>query len=240
MDEDGEVCGDFEYSAWGAPLHEEVNGAETRFRYQSNWICLDDSAGELLLSPTRLYHSGLGRFLQRDPLGFVDGWNLYNAFSGNPSLSIDPVGLENQFTFNCARSRAFVAEMKDLQEAFYHYSLRGFSGSMDMTRNRRRALYSDFMKYAKKQAGKTKLYLIRVDPPKDTWGKENCVGKAYGKRQAMMIKHYTWLKIKRMNDSEKKIYWEKTFKMTDMLRVGRGETYTKFGKLNYAEKSSPF
>ena len=48
VDEDGEVCGDFEYSAWGKPLHEEVNGAETRFRYQSNWICLDDdSAGRI-------------------------------------------------------------------------------------------------------------------------------------------------------------------------------------------------
>ena len=82
VDEDAQICGDFEYSAWGKPLHEEVNGAETRFRYQSNWICLDDSAGKLALSPTRHYHAGVGRFLQRDPAGFVDGWNLYVAFFG--------------------------------------------------------------------------------------------------------------------------------------------------------------
>ena len=94
VDEDGEVCGDFEYSAWGKPLHEEVNGAETRFRYQSNWICLDDSEGEFVLSPTRLYHSGLGRFLSRDLLGHTDNLNLYEAFAGNSSLYSDPLGLE--------------------------------------------------------------------------------------------------------------------------------------------------
>ena len=38
------------------------------------------------LSPT------LGRFMQRDPIGYADGMNLYESFAGNPSAGVDPLG----------------------------------------------------------------------------------------------------------------------------------------------------
>ena len=74
---------------------DQETGASNRFRYQSDWINLVDSDGELVLSPARLYHSGEGRFLQRDPAGYVDGLNLYTAFGGDAVTFIDPKGRFN-------------------------------------------------------------------------------------------------------------------------------------------------
>ena len=38
------------------------------------------------------YHPRLGRFLQRDPGGYVDGMNLYEYVSGAPITWVDPSG----------------------------------------------------------------------------------------------------------------------------------------------------
>ena len=41
------------------------------------------------------YHAGVGRFLQRDPIGYVDGMNLYEFVEGEPVVGVDPYGLED-------------------------------------------------------------------------------------------------------------------------------------------------
>ncbi|MDX2200151.1 MAG: RHS repeat-associated core domain-containing protein [Phycisphaerae bacterium] len=41
----------------------------------------------------RQYASGLGRIAQRDPLGYVDGFGIYQAIRSNPLQFIDPMGL---------------------------------------------------------------------------------------------------------------------------------------------------
>lgn len=44
----------------------------------------------------RMYASGLGRFMQTDPIGFAGGLNLYNYVNGDPVGGVDPAG-----TLNC-------------------------------------------------------------------------------------------------------------------------------------------
>lgn len=41
----------------------------------------------------RLVHAQLGRFLSRDPIGYVDGAHLYQYVLGHPSTSVDSAGL---------------------------------------------------------------------------------------------------------------------------------------------------
>jgi RHS repeat-associated protein len=47
----------------------------------------------LQLNRNRAYASNLGRWLTRDPIGYVDGRNLYQYTSSNPMRSFDPLGL---------------------------------------------------------------------------------------------------------------------------------------------------
>lgn len=46
----------------------------------------------LLFARARHYDPKLGRWLQRDPKGYVDGPNPYEAFGGNPLANVDPFG----------------------------------------------------------------------------------------------------------------------------------------------------
>jgi RHS repeat-associated protein len=43
----------------------------------------------------RWYSTEMGRFIQRDPLGYVDGMNLYQYVEGMPITSMDPLGLSS-------------------------------------------------------------------------------------------------------------------------------------------------
>jgi RHS repeat-associated protein len=47
----------------------------------------------LLFARARHYDPKHGRWLQRDPAGFVDGPNPYEAFGGNPASFLDPSGM---------------------------------------------------------------------------------------------------------------------------------------------------
>ncbi len=40
----------------------------------------------------RMYHPTLGRWLQRDPLGYVDGMSLYEYAVSAPTVALDPLG----------------------------------------------------------------------------------------------------------------------------------------------------
>jgi len=119
VDENGNVTAYYEYDPWGNRLQVSESGASNRLGYQSNWITLRDSDGEICLSPTRLYHAPTGRFLQRDPARLrdarwpgrpqcgppprhgraigpmADGHSLYALAGNSPGNSVDPSGLLN-------------------------------------------------------------------------------------------------------------------------------------------------
>ncbi len=45
----------------------------------------------------RYYHPELGRFLQNDPLGYLDSMNMYQVFNQNPVNFVDPMGLSSDW-----------------------------------------------------------------------------------------------------------------------------------------------
>src|SRR5262249_24541437 len=52
----------------------------------------DEETG-LYFYRARYYDAGKGRFLQRDPLGYVNGVNLYEYVTDRPTFTTDPTGL---------------------------------------------------------------------------------------------------------------------------------------------------
>ncbi len=55
-----------------------------------------DAETNLFYYRARHYSPTNGRFLQRDPKGFIDGLNLYNYTENNPTNFVDPMGTEKQ------------------------------------------------------------------------------------------------------------------------------------------------
>ncbi len=57
-----------------------------------------DPAVQLALMRNRWYDAELGRWITRDPAGYIDGMSLYMYVSGNPLLYYDPFGLKISYT----------------------------------------------------------------------------------------------------------------------------------------------
>jgi RHS repeat-associated protein len=53
-----------------------------------------DAETRLACLRSRYYQSALGRFVSRDPLGYVDDANLYQYVAGSPVMSVDPFGFQ--------------------------------------------------------------------------------------------------------------------------------------------------
>jgi RHS repeat-associated protein len=73
-------------NAWGTP-HSAI-GNPWMFTGRQ----LDEETG-LYFYRARYYDTSKGRFLQRDPLEYVDGMNLYEYVRSNPCNRVDPLGL---------------------------------------------------------------------------------------------------------------------------------------------------
>ena len=58
-----------------------------------------DDALALQYSRARYFDLTHGRFLQRDPTGYADGSNLYEAFASNPARFSDPMGTATSASF---------------------------------------------------------------------------------------------------------------------------------------------
>jgi RHS repeat-associated protein len=98
LDESKTVVATRLYNAFGETVSETGTWPdEVPFGYQSNWLALDGmtlpDGTRLYLSPTRIYHPGVGRFLQRDPVGSAAGTNLYVYARSEPTERQDPSGL---------------------------------------------------------------------------------------------------------------------------------------------------
>jgi len=83
VDKDGAVT---EWTEDGDQTASDVDNAILYCGYYHDW-----ETG-LYHVRNRMYHPNLGCWLQRDPLGYVDGMSLYEYCSGRPVFGVDPTG----------------------------------------------------------------------------------------------------------------------------------------------------
>lgn len=64
------------------------------FGYNAKWGYYLDRETELYVTQHRMYDASTGRFLNRDPIGYAGGVNLYGYCGQGPVGSADPSGLQ--------------------------------------------------------------------------------------------------------------------------------------------------
>jgi RHS repeat-associated protein len=103
LDESKTVVATRLYNAFGEMISQTGSWpSEVPFAYQTNWLALPGmvlpDGTQLYLSPTRVYHPGVGRFLQRDMAG-ID-INLYPYVGNGPPNATDPFGLQPEYEYH--------------------------------------------------------------------------------------------------------------------------------------------
>lgn len=87
----GTVATTYAYSPFGDVINRSGPSA-TSFTYVGAYGVMDEGSG-LFFMRNRYYDAMTGRFLQRDPISFAGGYNLYRYVGDNPVSRTDPLGL---------------------------------------------------------------------------------------------------------------------------------------------------
>jgi RHS repeat-associated protein len=88
---DGKVFAAYAYSPFGAVVKKTGPADDNPFTYVGKYGVMDEDEG-LFFMKNRYYDAHTGRFLQKDPIGFAGGTNLYAYVENNPVTNIDPEG----------------------------------------------------------------------------------------------------------------------------------------------------
>jgi RHS repeat-associated protein len=95
-DADGERVASYNYEAFGT-IKDATGALDNIITYTGRWI--EPETGDYFYR-ARYYDSGVGRFLKRDPIGFLGGDpNLYRFSYNNPTNMVDLFG-ESSWAFS--------------------------------------------------------------------------------------------------------------------------------------------
>ncbi len=96
-DSGGNVVERYRYTAYGEPTILDDAGSERARSAVGNPYMFQgrrmDSETGLYYYRNRYYSATLGRFVTRDPMGYFEGYNLYEYVNTRPNLRPDPMGL---------------------------------------------------------------------------------------------------------------------------------------------------
>ncbi len=87
---DGTILGQYAYAPYGEVTTNNP-ALENPFTFVGAHGVIDEGEG-LFMMKKRFYDANVGRFIQKDPIGFTGGINLYQYGAGNPVDFIDPEG----------------------------------------------------------------------------------------------------------------------------------------------------
>ena len=118
------------YDVYGLPTVRDQNGNVVASSAVGNPFLYTgrewDVEFEKYFYRARTYDPEAGRFLQRDPLGYVDGSGLYEYVSSAPPSSRDPSGLTPELDLLVRRAQAGLALMGAARESMF-----GTGGTFD-------------------------------------------------------------------------------------------------------------
>jgi len=87
----GTSANSYSYDAFGNLLTPQASGDTNRYLFSTKEL---DSRSGLQYFGARYYDPEIGRWLTQDPIGFVDGPNMYAYLEDNPINWVDPLGLK--------------------------------------------------------------------------------------------------------------------------------------------------
>lgn len=90
----------YDYNAYGETTIQDTSGTEITESAVGNPYTFTarrlEEESNLHYYRARYYSASLGRFIERDPLGYVDGMGLYSYTQSNPVNFVDAFGMERQ------------------------------------------------------------------------------------------------------------------------------------------------
>lgn len=110
----------YEYDDFGSPTSIDFLTGENLNEIENNkflFIGRPIISSDLYYFRARYYHSKIGRFLNRDPIGFPDGYNFYKYANNNPVNNKDPLGLMSTGSYCKNKSKPIISDTKMCEES---------------------------------------------------------------------------------------------------------------------------
>jgi RHS repeat-associated protein len=96
-DSSGQIVNAYAYSPYGLVGAQET--IPNAFTYVGRYGVMAEGNG-LYFMRARYYDPQVGRFINKDPIGYMGGMNLYGYVGNNPANLVDPLGLKFKVTYS--------------------------------------------------------------------------------------------------------------------------------------------